>query len=158
MVRYQSLDAFWPYYLSEHRSPTSRALHFVGTTWFFGMVGASLVRDPWLFPLALVLFGALGAFAATQVEPRRAAVLPLVGMVAIATAASPVLIPAGVVGAYACAWAGHFRIEKNRPATFTYPVWSFLCDFRMWSHMVRGRLWRGDPLQELGLQVRAPGR
>ena len=31
------------------------------------------------------------------------------------------------------------------------PIWSFLCDFRTWSHMARGRLWRGDPLEELGL-------
>jgi len=33
---------------------------------------------------------------------------------------------------YACAWVGHFVIEGNRPATFTYAVFSFMGDFRMW--------------------------
>lgn len=32
---------------------------------------------------------------------------------------------------YALAWIGHFVFEKNRPATFQYPLWSFLADFKM---------------------------
>ncbi|HEY8428001.1 MAG TPA: DUF962 domain-containing protein, partial [Sandaracinaceae bacterium] len=52
-------------------------------------------------------------------------------------------------------WAGHFGFEKNRPATFKFPLWSLAGDFKMWSHMVRGRLWSGDPLEELGLESKA---
>ena len=150
MPRIQSLSEFWPYYLSEHRSPASRRLHFAGTSWFFGTVAASFVLNPVFFPAAFVGVMGIGALA-TRMESKRAAMLPMLAMVGLATAASPVLFPAGVVGAYACAWVGHFRIEHNKPATFKYPVWSFVCDFRMWGHMARGKLWRGDPLEQLGL-------
>ena len=150
MSRIQSLEEFWPYYLSEHRSPVSRALHFVGTSVFFTSVGASFVLSPVFFPPAFLGMVGLGWYA-TKLESKKAAFLPMLGMIGLTTAASPMLIPAGIVGAYAMAWVGHFRVEHNRPATFTYPVWSLVCDMRMWTHMVRGRLWSGDPLESLGL-------
>jgi len=46
----------------------------------------------------------------------------------------------GLVSAYGLAWIGHFFIEKNRPATLTYPIWSFLGDFKMYGLMARGRM------------------
>ena len=57
--------------------------------------------------------------------------------------------PEGVM-AYAFAWVGHFKIDHNRPATFTYPLWSLAGDFRMWGEMVRGRLWTGDASEIAG--------
>jgi hypothetical protein len=41
---------------------------------------------------------------------------------------------------YGPAWIGHFVLEKNRPATFTYPVWSLLSDFKMLSFALRGKM------------------
>ena len=38
----------------------------------------------------------------------------------------------GLVSAYLFAWIGHFVIQKNRPATFKYPIKSFAYDWRLW--------------------------
>jgi hypothetical protein len=42
------------------------------------------------------------------------------------------LIAVALVQAYGFAWVGHFFFEHNRPATFKYPGYSFVGDWRMW--------------------------
>ncbi len=44
---------------------------------------------------------------------------------------APIFILYGLINGYACAWVGHYFFENNRPATFTYPWYSFLGDWRM---------------------------
>ena len=52
----------------------------------------------------------------------------------------PLLLLLALLQGYALAWIGHFFFEKNRPATFRYPVYSFLGDWRMWWDVLRGRV------------------
>ncbi len=46
----------------------------------------------------------------------------------------------GIAAGYACAWVGHFFFEKNKPASFKFPLKSFASDFRMYSDVLRGNL------------------
>jgi hypothetical protein len=43
---------------------------------------------------------------------------------------------------YGFAWVGHFFVEKNRPATFTYPVKSFVSDWIMYFYIWTGQIGR----------------
>ncbi len=51
-----------------------------------------------------------------------------------------VLLLAVPVAGYACAWAGHYFFEKNRPATFTHPLYSLRGDFTMLYEVLTGRI------------------
>ena len=50
------------------------------------------------------------------------------------------LMPLAVVQGYAWAWVGHFVFEKNRPATFKHPWWSYRGDLRMLREVYTGRI------------------
>jgi hypothetical protein len=52
----------------------------------------------------------------------------------------PSLLLAAPVLGYGFAWVGHFVIEGNKPATFTYPAWSLRGDFKMWWKTVTGTM------------------
>ncbi|XP_021844681.1 uncharacterized protein [Spinacia oleracea] len=41
---------------------------------------------------------------------------------------------------YGFAWYSHFFVEKNVPATFGHPIWSFYCDFKMFGLILTARL------------------
>ena len=50
------------------------------------------------------------------------------------------LFPLGLLPGYGQAWAGHYFIEKNRPATFDHPLWSFMGDWKMLALWLAGKL------------------
>jgi hypothetical protein len=41
---------------------------------------------------------------------------------------------------YGFAWAGHFFFEHNKPATFTYPVYSLMGDWVMFKDILTGKI------------------
>ena len=41
---------------------------------------------------------------------------------------------------YGFAWVGHFFFEKNRPATFKHPLYSFVGDWVMFKDILTGRI------------------
>lgn len=55
-----------------------------------------------------------------------------------------------VIG-YGFAWIGHFFIEKNRPATFTYPFYSLLGDWVMLKDFLTGKI--SQKLKHAGVTV-----
>jgi hypothetical protein len=40
---------------------------------------------------------------------------------------------------YGFAWVGHFFFEKNKPATFQYPLFSLASDFILFFDLIRGK-------------------
>jgi hypothetical protein len=96
--KYDSFAKFYPFYLSEHSSRTTRRLHFIGTS-----LGLFCLLE-WLFT-----GNALWALIA-------------------------------LVCGYGFAWFAHFAVEKNRPATFRHPLYSFMGDCRMFWEILTGRI------------------
>lgn len=98
MKEFESFAAFYPFYLSQHRDPTCRRLH---------VVGSSLVLATIVIAFGTQAWWVLGA-------------LPVIG--------------------YGFAWVGHFFFEKNKPATFGYPLYSLMADWKMWWQSLTGQI------------------
>jgi hypothetical protein len=96
--RIQTYGEFWPFYLREHALPSTRWLHFMGTSLGTG-----------------------------------------IGITAAVTGRG-LLVPAALIAAYGFAWFSHFVVERNKPASFKYPLWSLISDYRMAGLMAAGQL------------------
>ncbi len=49
-------------------------------------------------------------------------------------------LAAAPIAGYGLAWVGHAFFEHNRPATFTYPLYSFCGDWVMYKDLLTGRI------------------
>ena len=52
----------------------------------------------------------------------------------------PSRLLAGIAVGYGFAWVGHFFFEKNRHATFKFPLYSFMGDWVMWKDIATGKI------------------
>jgi hypothetical protein len=64
----------------------------------------------------------------------------LVCLLGAAAAGQWWLVPVAPVVGYGFAWTGHFFVEKNKPASFKYPLWSFKGDWIMWFKILTGQM------------------
>jgi hypothetical protein len=65
--------------------------------------------------------------------------LALVCLAMLVATGRPQYLLYGLLAGYGFAWVGHFVFEKNRPATFKYPLYSLAGDFRLWFEVVTGK-------------------
>ncbi|MEM5405335.1 Mpo1-like protein [Paraburkholderia sp. EG287A] len=67
--------------------------------------------------------------------------LGVIGFVCMAIATGNWLwLPLAIVCGYGFAWFGHFKFEKNRPATFRHPIYSLMGDWVMFADICRGKI------------------
>ena len=71
--KYETYAEFWPYYLSEHRKPETRGLHYFGTGLGVALAMAAVILLDWtLIPAALIsgyLFAWIGHFFVEHNRP-----------------------------------------------------------------------------------------
>ena len=66
--------------------------------------------------------------------------LSLACLVTFVLTFNPLWIFVGLLCGYGFAWAGHFGFEKNRPASFKRPLYSFMGDWRMYADVWTGKV------------------
>ncbi len=66
--------------------------------------------------------------------------LALLCLAMLVIARNPLWLVLGVLCGYGFAWFGHFAFEKNRPASFKQPLFSFMGDWRMFWQILTGRI------------------
>jgi hypothetical protein len=135
---FKTLADFYPFYLQEHSDPTNRIFHFCGTS----LVILTLLLDPVLLQSLLIAFF-VGYTSCTLFAglPNGTYEGLLVLFTFLFFAAGNAKFKKAIfvlVLGYSFAWVGHFYFELNKPATFIYPSYSLVSDFRMWIDMVMG--------------------
>ena len=66
--------------------------------------------------------------------------LALLSLIALLFTGNGWWLLSAVLSGYGFAWVGHFFIEKNRPATFRHPLYSFIGDWVMYGQMLTGKV------------------
>ena len=101
--RLESFEAFWPYYVAQHRDPVNRALHFLGTSLAAAALAAAATLSPWwaiVVPLAGYGPAWIGHYCFEKNKP--------------ATFRHPLWSLRGDIRMYALLWRGRMDAEIER--------------------------------------------
>jgi hypothetical protein len=66
--------------------------------------------------------------------------LALLCLARLAMTGNPAWFIWGLLCGYGCAWIGHFVFEKNKPASFKRPLYSFMGDWVMYKDIWTGKI------------------
>ena len=66
--------------------------------------------------------------------------LSLVCLAMLVATGRPQYLLYGLLAGYGFAWIGHFVFEKNKPASFKRPLWSFMGDWVMYKDIWTGKV------------------
>ena len=66
--------------------------------------------------------------------------LALVCLLALVLTGNPWWLVGAALAGYGFAWFSHMTVEKNRPATFRFPLYSFMGDWVMFWQMLTGEI------------------
>lgn len=72
-MEFKNYEEFWPFYLSQHSKPSTRAWHFVGTSFVFIFIILAIWKSPWFLLLAPVVAYGIAWFSHFFIEGNKPA-------------------------------------------------------------------------------------
>jgi len=143
---YSDVSSFYPFYLTQHVNPICQKLHVGGT---------SIILLVLFFSPATAISMAIGvlsgyiSFPLFRNESHGAYEAFIMFFFALLFSrllhVHKYLLACLLIG-YGAAWIGHFVFEKNHPATFIYPSYSLICDFRLLFDFYKNIITSKDPM------------
>lgn len=129
---YDSFEQFYIHYLDEHKLRITRLWHYLGTS-------LSLVYLLFNPKLSMAMFaGGLASYAIIPytrhlssgiVEMIVFLTIYLINGKLLTNSLKRTVLP--LLLGYSCSWIGHFAFERNKPAAFSNPTYSFFGDIQM---------------------------
>jgi len=134
---YQNWTDFYPFYLTEHQDRTCRILHLVGTI----IVTALFLRKPKTI-LSAIFAASVGYMLSEAMSGLPHGFVEFGAMGLVFLAGNKFLTGSYgfelIIPGYLFAWVGHFFFELNKPASFIYPTYSLMGDYKLTYDILTG--------------------
>lgn len=141
---YGDFSSFYTFYLTQHENAYCQFLHAVGT---FIVVMIAILNPPVIYGLLTAILLGLTIFPFTRhishgfIEMFACMIGYQFG---VRYCKGNQLAHITPMFAYSLAWIGHFVFEMNKPATFIYPTYSLIGDFRMFGEYIKSNFYSRD--------------